>query len=284
MKYKALKGMNDIFFKESDKFEYILKVAREVFEKYGYSRILTPKLEETELFKRSVGDETDVVNKEMYTFIDKGNRSVTLRPEGTAGILRAYLNAGLNISNPTTKWYYYGSMYRYERPQKGRYREFYQIGAESFGIKNPFFDALLIKMTLEFLEKLGIKDISLHINSLANIESRKKYIEVLKEFLIKNYDNLSEDSKVRTYKNPLRVLDSKDLNDKEIIKLAPKIYEYFDDESKEYFEKVKYYLEKLDIKYNVNQNLVRGLDYYNDLVFEIISTKDQFSYIRWWKI
>lgn len=274
MKYQTLKGMNDIYFKEAKKYDLIIKNATKVFLKYGYSRVITPNLEETELFKRSVGDETDVVNKEMYTFNDKGDRSVTLRPEGTAGVLRAYINGGLHISNPINKWFYYGTMYRYERPQKGRYREFHQIGVECFGIKSAFFDATVVKMAIEFLEKLNIKDLSIQINSLGNVSSRKKYIKVLQEFLIENYDRLSEDSKVRTYKNPLRVLDSKDKNDKEILKLAPNLHDYFDEESLTYFKDIQRYLEKLNIKYELNTNLVRGLDYYTDLVFEIVSTKD----------
>ena len=226
---QILKGMKDIHYDNMDKFSFVTKTADEVFTRYGYSRIITPILEELDLFKRSVGDETDVVSKEMYVFKDKGDRNVALRPEGTAGAVRAFLEAKLYNIQPVTKWYYYGSMYRYEAPQKGRYREFNQTGVECFGIRHPLLDASLISMALEFLDKLGIKNLTLEINSLGNKESRVKYIKALQEYLIKNYDKLSEISKVRCYKNPLRVLDSKD--DDEIVSNAPSLYDYFDDES-----------------------------------------------------
>lgn len=273
MKIETLRGMKDIVFSDIKKYEYIVKVAKEVFEKYGYERIITPIVEETELFKRSVGDETDVVSKEMYTFLDKGNRSITLRPEGTAGIVRSYLNNGLYKSNPNVKWYYYGSMYRYEAPQKGRYREFHQIGIESLGIRSAFLDAEIIKMGTEFLRRLGITDLTVEINSLGNTNSRKRYIEDLQKTLLENIENLSYDSKIRAEKNPLRVLDSKDEKDKEVIKKVSSLHEYFDEESKNYFNDLKTYLEKLNVKYVVNDKLVRGLDYYSDTVFEIKSNK-----------
>lgn len=271
MKITTLKGMKDLSFKEVEKYEYILKVAKEVFEKYGFEKIITPILEETELFKRSVGDETDVVSKEMYSFIDKGGRNISLRPEGTAGVVRSYLNNGLYKSNPIIKWYYSGPMYRYEAPQKGRYREFHQIGIECFGIRNPLIDAEIIKMGIEFLEKLGLKGLFVEINSLGNIESRKKYINDLQEYLLKNIENLSIDSKNRTLKNPLRVLDSKDEKDKLILKNAPNIITYYDDESLKYFKTLKKYLELFEVNFIENPNLVRGLDYYSDTVFEIKS-------------
>ena len=251
------------------KFEFITNTADSVFKKYGYSRLITPILEELALFKRSVGDETDVVSKEMYSFTDKGGREVALRPEGTASSVRAFLEAKLyNVQN-ITKWYYYGPMYRYEAPQKGRYREFYQTGLECFGVRDPFLDAQIISIACEFLEKLGIKNLTVEINSLGNIESRKKYIADLQKYLIANYEALSENSKVRCYKNPLRVLDSKE--DDEIVANAPKLHDYFDEESKEYFDKVLNYLDKFKINYIINDKLVRGLDYYSDTVFEIKS-------------
>ena len=268
---QVLKGMKDMYGKDIEKFEYILNVANQVFKKYLYSRISTPLVEEIELFKRSVGDETDVVSKEMYNFVDKGGRNIALRPEGTAGAVRAYLESKLyNVEN-STKWYYYGTMYRYEAPQKGRMREFNQIGVECFGIRNPFVDAEIISMACEFLNKLGLDDIVVEINSIGNKESRLKYIENLKEYLIQNYDKLSEISKVRCYKNPLRVLDSKE--DAEVIQNAPNMFDFFDDESKEYFNEVLKYLDKFNIKYEINNKLVRGLDYYSDTVFEIKSNK-----------
>lgn len=266
---QILKGMKDIHYLDMQKFEFITNTADSVFKKYGYSRLITPILEELALFKRSVGDETDVVSKEMYSFTDKGGREVALRPEGTASSVRAFLEAKLyNVQN-ITKWYYYGPMYRYEAPQKGRYREFYQTGLECFGVRDPFLDAQIISIACEFLEKLGIKNLTVEINSLGNIESRKKYIADLQKYLIANYEALSENSKVRCYKNPLRVLDSKE--DDEIVANAPKLHDYFDEESKEYFDKVLNYLNKFKINYIINDKLVRGLDYYSDTVFEIKS-------------
>lgn len=266
---QALKGMKDIYNNDIEKFDFIIDTATKVFSKYSYTHIITPLVEEVELFKRSVGDETDVVSKEMYNFVDKGDRSIALRPEGTAGVVRAYLQAKLYNNNPITKWFYFGPMYRYEAPQKGRYREFNQVGVEAFGIRNPLFDAELISMACDFLNELGINNLVVEINSLANKSSREKYINALKEYLLENFDKLSEVSKIRCNKNPLRVLDSKD--DDEIVKNAPNMYDFFDDESKIYFEKVLYYLDKFNINYIVNNKLVRGLDYYSDTVFEIKS-------------
>lgn len=268
-----LKGMKDRHSDDVRKYDFIVDTAKKVFSKYGFERIITPILEETELFRRSVGDETDVVSKEMYEFKDKGNRSVSMRPEGTAGVVRAYLEAGLHKSDPIVKWFYNGPMYRYEAPQKGRYREFHQVGAEIFGIRSPYLDAEIIRMGCEFLEKLGITGLTVEINSLGNIESRKKYIENLKAFMAERLDKLSEDSKKRYEKNPLRALDSKDKGDQEQFKDAPKLYDYLDEESKKYFEDTKKYLELLNIKYVENPKLVRGLDYYSDTVFEIKSDK-----------
>ena len=269
----VLKGMKDRHSDDVRKYDFIVDTAKKVFSKYGFERIITPILEETELFRRSVGDETDVVSKEMYEFKDKGNRSVSMRPEGTAGVVRAYLEAGLHKSDPIVKWFYNGPMYRYEAPQKGRYREFHQVGAEIFGIRSPYLDAEIIRMGCEFLEKLGITGLTVEINSLGNIESRKKYIEDLKAFMAERLDKLSEDSKKRYEKNPLRALDSKDKGDQEQFKDAPKLYDYLDEESKKYFNDTKKYLELLNIKYVENSKLVRGLDYYSDTVFEIKSDK-----------
>lgn len=233
-------------------------------------RIITPVLEQMDLFKRTVGDETDVVSKEMYEFIDKGNRLVALRPEFTAGVVRAYIESKM-YTNPITKLYYYGNVYRYEAPQKGRQREFNQVGIECFGTKSSFLDAHIIYIAIQFLSELGIDDLTVEINTIGNIESRVKYINVLKQYLLSNYDKLSENSKIRTHKNPLRVLDSKE--DDLIIQDAPKIEDYLDSDSLEYFNDILYYLDKFNIKYIVNNKLVRGLDYYNDTVFEIKSNK-----------
>ena len=268
-----LKGMKDRYSDDIRKYDFIIHTAKKIFSKYGFEKIITPVLEDTELFKRSVGDETDVVSKEMYEFKDKGNRSVSMRPEGTAGVVRAYLEAGFHKSDPIVKWFYNGPMYRYEAPQKGRYREFHQVGAEIFGIRSPYIDAEIIKMGCEFLEKLGIVELTVELNSLGNLESRKKYIDDLKKFMAERLDKLSEDSKRRYEKNPLRALDSKDKGDQEQFKDAPKLYDYLDEESKKYFEDTKKYLELLNIKYVENPKLVRGLDYYSDTVFEIKSDK-----------
>ena len=268
-----LKGMKDRYSDDIRKYDFIIYTTKKIFSKYGFEKIITPVLEDTELFRRSVGDETDVVSKEMYEFKDKGNRSVSMRPEGTAGVVRAYLEAGFHKSDPIVKWFYNGPMYRYEAPQKGRYREFHQVGAEIFGIRSPYIDAEIIKMGCEFLEKLGITGLTVELNSLGNLESRKKYIDDLKKFMAERLDKLSEDSKRRYEKNPLRALDSKDKGDQEQFKDAPKLYDYLDEESKKYFEDTKKYLELLNIKYVENPKLVRGLDYYSDTVFEIKSDK-----------
>ena len=238
-----LKGMKDRYSDDIKKYDFIIHTAKKIFSKYGFEKIITPVLEDTELFRRSVGDETDVVSKEMYEFKDKGNRSVSMRPEGTAGVVRAYLEAGFHKSDPIVKWFYNGPMYRYEAPQKGRYREFHQVGAEIFGIRSPYIDAEIIKMGCEFLEKLGIVGLTVELNSLGNLESRKKYIDDLKKFMAERLDKLSEDSKRRYEKNPLRALDSKDKGDQEQFKDAPKLYDYLDEESKKYFEDTKKYLE-----------------------------------------
>ena len=269
----VLKGMKDRYSDDVKKYDFIVDTAKEVFEKYGFERIITPILEETELFRRGVGDETDVVSKEMYEFKDKSNRDVTMRPEGTAGVVRAYLEAGFHKSSPIVKWFYNGPMYRYEAPQKGRMREFHQMGVEMFGVRSPYLDAEIIKMGCEFLEKLGITGLAVEINSLGNIESRKRYIDDLKKFMEERLDKLSEDSKRRYKTNPLRALDSKDKGDQEQFADAPKLYDYLDDESKKYFEDTKKYLELLGVNYFVNDKLVRGLDYYSDTVFEIKSDK-----------
>ena len=269
----ALKGMKDRYSDEIKKYDYIIKMAEKTFKKYGFNKIITPILEETDLFKRGVGDETDVVSKEMYTFIDKGERSVTLRPEGTASAVRAYLEAGLHKSDPIVKWYYYGPMYRYEAPQKGRMRESHQIGTEVFGIRNPYLDAEIIKIGVDFLKSVGIVDIFVEINSLGNLTSRSKYINELKKFIETRIDNICNNCKTRYKKNPLRVLDCKNKSCQEQYKEAPIIYNFLDEESKDYYENVKKYLDILEVKYKENFKLVRGLDYYSDTVFEIKSDK-----------
>ncbi len=270
---KTLKGMKDRHLGEIKLYDYIVKNAENVFKNYGFEKIITPILEETELFRRGVGDETDVVSKEMYTFIDKGENNVTLRPEGTASAVRAYLEAGLYKSDPIVKWYYYGPMYRYEAPQKGRLREFHQIGTEVFGIKDPYLDAEIINMGVHFLDSLGIKDLVVELNSLGNLESRQKYIAELKSFIESKLENLCNDCNKRYVKNPLRALDCKNDKCQKQYEDAPILYDYLDNESKQYYEDVKKYLGLLGVNYKENYRLVRGLDYYSDTVFEIKSNK-----------
>ncbi|MBP9477312.1 MAG: histidine--tRNA ligase [Sebaldella sp.] len=268
---QILKGMKDRFSDDVKKYDYIIDSAKNVFSKYGFEKIITPVVEATELFERGVGEETDVVSKEMYTFLDKGDRSITLRPEGTAGIVRAYLQSGLHKSDPVVKWFYFGPMYRYEAPQKGRYREFHQVGTETFGIRNPLIDAEIIKMGCEFLEKTGIENLIVEINSLGNTESRKRYTDDLRKFIESKLDKLCHNCKTRYTKNPLRVLDCKSESCQEQYKDAPLLIDYLDEESKKYYEETKAYLDKLNVNYVENHRLVRGLDYYSDTVFEIKS-------------
>lgn len=270
---EVLKGMSDKIDITAKKMETIFDISAEIFKQYGFERIYTPLVEATELFKRGVGETTDVVGKEMYDFKDKGGRDISLRPEGTAGVVRAYLNAGKHKANPNYKCFYMGPMYRYEAPQKGRYREFIQIGVESFGNKSPLHDAEIIQMAFDVLNTLKISDLTLEINDIGTSEDRNNYKKELIEYLEKHFDELSEDSKKRLHQNPLRVLDSKDKKDIEIVKNAPKLSKYINEEEKIYFKNVQKYLDLLGIKYVVNDNLVRGLDYYSSMVFEIKSSK-----------
>lgn len=271
--FEPLRGMNDKMGLQAKKMDLIFEICSEIFKQYGFERIYTPILEQTELFKRGVGDYTDVVLKEMYDFQDKGGRSVSLRPEATASVVRAYLNSGRHKSNPSYKAYYTGPLYRYEAPQKGRYREFNQIGIECFGLKNALQDAQIIEMAVNVLKTLEIEDFKLEINNIGSFEDRKKYIEDLKMYLSKYEDKLSEDSKKRLAKNPLRILDSKDLKDIEIVKNAPKINKYLNEQEQEYYSNLKSNLDLFGIKYYENPNLVRGLDYYSSIVFEITTDK-----------
>lgn len=268
---EILKGMKDRIFDDAEKMEYIYDIAKQVFKNYGYSKIQTPILENIELFKRGVGEETDVVSKEMYEFIDKGGRNVALRPEGTASSVRAYIESGLHKSNPNVKWFYYGPMYRYEAPQKGRLREFYQIGVENFGTKSPVLDAEIIKMAVDILDRLDIKNLVVEINNIGETEERKKYLEDFVKYLKKYENDLSQDSKKRLITNPLRILDSKDLKDIKIVENAPKLYDYLNEENKKYFNDVIEILKSYSVDVRINNNLVRGLDYYSSTVFEIKS-------------
>ena len=270
MKLQKPKGTQDILPKDSGKWQYVEEFARNTFKKYNYAEIRTPLFEHYEVISRSVGDTTDIVTKEMYDFYDKGDRHITLRPEGTAPVVRSYVENKLfapEIQKPV-KLYYMGSMFRYERPQAGRLREFHQIGVECFGSNNPATDVETIAMAAQFFNEIGIRNVTLQLNSLGNAESRATYRQALIDYLMPLKDNLSKDSQRRLEENPLRVLDSKEKEDKLAVENAPSILDYLDEESQTHFQAVRSLLEVLEIPYTINTNMVRGLDYYNHTIFE----------------
>ena len=273
MKLQRPKGTVDILPGESEKWQFVETTLRRVFATYRFSEIRTPLFEHYEVISRSVGDTTDIVTKEMYDFYDKGDRHVTLRPEGTAPVVRSYVENkkfAPEVQKPF-KVYYTGSMFRYERPQAGRLREFHQIGVENFGSKNPATDVETIAMAKAFFDQVGVKNIKLVINSLGDSETRERYREALIGYLEQHLDSLSDDSKRRLHENPLRVLDSKDKQDIAIVKDAPSILDFLTDASQQHLTDVKAMLESLNIAYTVDQNMVRGLDYYNDTIFEFMT-------------
>lgn len=273
MNYQKLKGTHDYFPEELVYWQYIEKTANEIFKKYCFGEIRLPIIEKLELFSRSVGETSDIVTKEMYDFYDKGDRHIVLRPEGTASVARAYVENkyfGPEHHKPA-KYFYFGPMFRYERPQSGRMRQFHQLGVEVFGSPNPATDVETIAMAMELFKTLGLSNLRLVVNSLGDTESRDAFRQALIDYLEPQFDKLSEDSKVRLHKNPLRVLDSKDPKDKEIVKDAPSILDYLNEESSAHFEAVKDLLETIGIPYEIDQNMVRGLDYYNDTIFEIMA-------------
>ena len=277
MKLQKPKGTQDILPGDSAKWQYVENVARETFKKYNYGEIRTPMFEHYEVISRSVGDTTDIVTKEMYDFHDKGDRHITLRPEGTAPVVRSYVENKLfapEVQKPV-KVYYIGSMFRYERPQAGRLREFHQLGVECFGSKNPATDVETIAMAYQLFNTLGIKDVTLHLNSLGNTESRLAYRQALIDYLTPMRDSLSKDSQRRLDENPLRVLDSKEKEDKVAVENAPSILDYLDEESQTHFDEVRAMLDSLNIPYVIDTNMVRGLDYYNHTIFEFITTIDK---------
>ena len=270
MKLQKPKGTQDILPQESAKWQYVEDFARKTFKKYNYGEIRTPIFEHYEVISRSVGDTTDIVTKEMYDFYDKGDRHITLRPEGTAPVVRSYVENKLfapEVQKPV-KVYYMGSMFRYERPQAGRLREFHQIGAECFGSSNPATDVEMIAMAAQFFKDIGITNVILELNSLGNPESRAAYRQALIDYLTPLKASLSADSQRRLEENPLRVLDSKEPEDKAAVQGAPSILDYLDEESSTYFAAVRSMLETLQIPYVINTNMVRGLDYYNHTIFE----------------
>lgn len=277
MKLQKPKGTQDILPSESAKWQYVEAVARETFKKYNYSEIRTPMFEHYEVISRSVGDTTDIVTKEMYDFHDKGDRHITLRPEGTAPVVRSFVENKLfapEVQKPV-KMYYIGSMFRYERPQAGRLREFHQVGVECFGSANPATDVETIAMAYQLFQILGIKDVTLHLNTLGSAASRAAYRQALIDYLTPMREQLSKDSQRRLDENPLRVLDSKEKEDKIAVENAPSILDYLDDESQAHFDAVRSMLETLNIPYVIDTNMVRGLDYYNHTIFEFITTVDK---------
>lgn len=264
------KGTYDVNGDLGRKTTYILKLASALMEKYNYEYWRTPIFEVSELFHRGVGETSDIVTKETYDFLDRGNRNMTLRPEGTAGIVRSFIENKYYASGtqPVKTWYY-GSMYRYEQPQAGRFREFYQLGVEVFGSNSPALDAEVISIPVNLYKMLGLKNIKVRVNSLGDLETRKNYREVLMDYFRPHLDELCEDCKLRFQKNPLRILDCKVDHDLEIMKHAPKILDYLSENSKEHFEQVLKALEAFSIDYVVDSEIVRGLDYYTETVFEV---------------
>ncbi len=267
---QSVRGMRDILPEQSASWQFIENAARQLFDSYGYKELRTPIIESTDLFKRSIGDATDIVEKEMYTFEDRNGDSLTLRPEGTAGCVRAGVQHGLFYNQQQRIWYL-GPMFRHERPQKGRYRGFYQAGIETYGIEGPEIDAEVIAIAARLWKKLGFKNVRLEINSLGSNEARQLYRVVLINYFSSHENQLDEDSQRRLYKNPLRILDTKNPAMKMLVDNAPSLLDYLDDESREHFAGLKLRLDKMGIEYQVNTRLVRGIDYYNRTVFEWIT-------------
>lgn len=280
MKLKAARGTVDLLPHETKKWQYVENVMKEVCESYHFEEIRTPMFEHTEVFQRGVGETTDIVQKEMYTFPDRSGRSLTLRPEGTAGVVRAFVENKLYGSPiQPNKLYYFAQLFRYERPQQGRMRQFHQFGVEVLGSADPAVDAEVISLAMTCYEKLGLESIKLVVNSLGDEESRKNHRDALVKHFAPYKDELCSDCKSRLEQNPLRILDcKKDMNHESMAK-APSILDYLNKESEEYFNKVKEYLDVMNIPYTVDQNLVRGLDYYNHTAFEIMSEAEGFGAI-----
>ena len=272
------KGCLDLYGSTAKKWQYVNKIIDNLMEKYNYNYIRTPIFESSELFHRGIGESTDVVTKETYDFVDRGERKITLRPEGTAGIVRSYIeNKMYGDANQPVKLFYNGTMYRYERPQSGRDREFTQFGVEVLGSDDPLIDAEVISIPVMLLQILGLKGVKVKINSLGDKESRDNYRKALIEYFKPHIKELCEDCNERLLKNPLRILDCKVDKDNDLLKNAPKTIDYLNEESKKRFESVKEYLNELEIDYEVDTKLVRGLDYYNHTVFEIEASVEGFG-------
>ena len=269
----AVRGMKDIYGDEARAFDLLVETAEDLLKRYGFQPIRLPVVEKTELFVRSIGEVTDIVEKEMYTFEDRNGDHLALRPEGTAGCVRAVIENGLVGRGQQQKLYYVGPMFRRERPQKGRYRQFHQLGVETFGIETPDIDAELIALTARLWEALGLEGLTLELNTLGNLHARARFREVLVAYFRANHDLLDEDSKRRLETNPLRILDSKNPQMRPLIEDAPKLWDFLDAEDRQHFETVLAYLDALGIAYEINPYLVRGLDYYNRTVFEWTTTE-----------
>ncbi len=271
-KLQAIRGMNDILPSQTGHWQQLEATAQRLLHSYGFGEIRLPLLEKTELFARSIGAATDIVEKEMYTFNDRNGDSLTLRPEGTASVVRAGIQQGL-LHNSISKLWYSGPMFRHERPQKGRYRQFHQIGAECFGLPGPAIDAELILLTAQLWQELGLQGLELQINSLGDRQSRITYKAALVEYLQDYRDQLDADSLRRLETNPLRILDSKNEATQALLANAPSLLDFIDAESKQHFETLKTLLDQQNLDYRVNDRLVRGLDYYNRTVFEWVTTE-----------
>ena len=270
------KGTYDMYGEMTYKYNYLKRIFSDLMSEYNINYIDTPIFESSDLYHRGVGETTDIVTKETYDFKDRGDRDITLRPEGTAGIVRSVIENKLYTTLPLKLWYE-GPMFRYERPQSGRYRQFRQAGVEIFGDDTPLMDANIISIMVKFYERIGLKGIVVKINSIGNKESREKYKEALLSYFKPHLDDLCEDCINRYEKNPLRILDCKIDGDKEYMKSAPKIIDYLDEKSKKHFEDTLKYLDLLEIKYKIDDKLVRGLDYYTDTVFEIEASIEGFG-------
>lgn len=276
MKFQIPKGTFDILpygadepWQHSELWQYAERVIRQTVAEYGYREIRTPIYERTELFQRGVGETSDIVMKEMFTFDDRSGRSLSLRPEGTASVARAFVEHQLSQLGRAHKFFYIGPMFRYERPQSGRYRQHHQLGIEAYGAAGPEQDAEVIDLLLQIYKRLGLKNLKAHINTVGDLESRKSFREALLTYFRPHFTELSQDSQARFEKNPLRILDSKDPKDKEIIQSAPSILNHLTPESKEQFQTLCHLLDQIGVPYEVNDRIVRGLDYYQKTVFEV---------------
>ncbi len=267
---QSIRGMHDILPSQSASWQHLETTVRALFNSYGYRELRTPLIEPTELFSRGIGEVTDIVEKEMYTFADRNGDSLSMRPEGTASCVRAGIQHGL-LHNQQQRIWYTGPMFRHERPQKGRYRQFYQAGIETYGIATPDIDAEVIAVGARLWKQLGLKGIKLQLNTLGSDEARQQYRDVLIDYFSAHEEQLDDDSKRRLHKNPLRILDTKNPDLKELVAAAPNLMDYLDDESKQHFDGLCTRLDVMGVEYEINPRLVRGIDYYNRTVFEWVT-------------